>query len=103
MEDDEKFIWYKCKKGHEYYSEEFLPKDMICEKCGCIIEQKVGKSHTSRPKKPQPFMATCPYCGQTYSEKITTASKATGLFFFGALGLGKVSKQWHCKNCKSDF
>lgn len=45
----------------------------------------------------------CPYCHSTNTKKISTMSKAGSVALFGVFAMGKVSKQWHCNNCKSEF
>lgn len=45
---------------------------------------------------------TCPYCKSTNTEKISTVSRAVSVSLVGAAS-GKIGKQWHCNNCKSDF
>ena len=45
----------------------------------------------------------CPYCNSTNTKKISEMSKAASVAVFGVFAMGKVSKQWHCNNCKSDF
>ena len=44
----------------------------------------------------------CPYCHSTDTEKISTVSRAVSVSLVGAAS-GKIGKQWHCKNCGSDF
>lgn len=44
----------------------------------------------------------CPYCNSTRVEKIGSVSRAVSIFTLG-LASGKIGKQWHCKDCKSDF
>jgi len=44
----------------------------------------------------------CPYCHSTNTEKISTMSRAVSVSLVGAAS-GKIGKQWHCNNCKSDF
>lgn len=44
----------------------------------------------------------CPYCKSTNTEKISTVSRAVSVSFVGAAS-GKLGKQWHCKNCGSNF
>lgn len=51
-------------------------------------------------KKPS---VTYPYCGSTNTKKISFSSKAVHTALFGIFAVGKVSKQWHCNQCKSDF
>ncbi|WP_346683911.1 hypothetical protein [Anaerostipes butyraticus] len=45
----------------------------------------------------------CPYCGSKDVKKISGLSKAGSVAMFGVFAMGKVSKQWHCNNCKSNF
>jgi len=47
--------------------------------------------------------AECPYCHSKNTKKISGTSKAWSVAMWGILAAGKVSKQWHCNNCKSDF
>lgn len=49
--------------------------------------------------KPQ---VQCPYCKSTRVEKIGSVSRAVSIFALG-FASGKIGKQWHCKDCKSDF
>lgn len=44
----------------------------------------------------------CPYCKSTNTEKISTVSRAVSVSLVGAAS-GKIGKQWHCKNCNSNF
>ena len=46
---------------------------------------------------------TCPYCQSTNTKKISTISKAGSVAMFGVFAMGKVSKQWKCSDCKSEF
>lgn len=47
--------------------------------------------------------AECPYCHSKNTKKISGVSKAGSVAMWGIFAMGKVSKQWHCNNCKSDF
>jgi ribosomal protein L37E/putative Mn2+ efflux pump MntP len=44
----------------------------------------------------------CPYCQSVNIKKISTTSRAISVGTVGAAS-GKIGKQWHCNNCKSDF
>lgn len=44
----------------------------------------------------------CPYCKSTNTEKISTVSRSVSVSLVGAAS-GKLGKQWHCKNCGSNF
>lgn len=45
----------------------------------------------------------CPYCHSINTKKISGVSKAGNVAMFGIFAMGKVSKQFHCNNCKADF
>lgn len=49
------------------------------------------------------IIVKCPYCGSRNTKKISKMSKASSVAVFGVLAAGKVVKEWHCNNCKSDF
>lgn len=92
--------------------------EYICPKCGCnksykLLTQKsiAGECvecgeltfyEPFQPIKPKPVIR-CPYCNSTNTKKISEMSKAASVAVFGVFAMGKVSKQWHCNNCKSDF
>ena len=44
----------------------------------------------------------CPYCKSTDTEKISTVSRAVSVSLVGVAS-GKIGKQWHCKQCGSNF
>lgn len=94
-----------------------------CKECGCktsfLIDDEYSRhtsctdcgkttSYDDTGKESIPIFKTrptikCPYCNSTNTKKISTMSKATSFALFGFLSVGKVTKQWHCNNCKSDF
>ena len=45
----------------------------------------------------------CPYCHSKDTKKISGMSKVGSVALWGVFAAGKVSKQWHCNSCKSDF
>ena len=45
---------------------------------------------------------TCPYCHSKNTRKISSASQIFNANLFG-LGSPNLGKQWHCKDCGSDF
>lgn len=47
--------------------------------------------------------AECPYCHSKNTKRISGFSKAGSVALFGVFAMGKVGKQWHCNQCKSDF
>ena len=44
----------------------------------------------------------CPYCKSTNTEKISMLNRAVSISIVGAAS-SKLGKQWHCKNCNSNF
>ena len=44
----------------------------------------------------------CLICGSTNVKKISGASRAASIGFWGIFSK-KIGKQWHCNNCGSDF
>ena len=45
----------------------------------------------------------CPYCGSYKTTKISSFAKGVSVAVFGIYAAGKVSKQWHCNKCGSEF
>lgn len=44
----------------------------------------------------------CPYCKSTNTEKISGVSRGVSIYALG-IASPKLGKQWHCKNCNSNF
>ena len=121
-----KVITYMCENCLEPYefTEEQSNNDygFFCPKCGEKmmyfgteeVDQNSGKvinrydekekreNNPGRPIIAKPVI-TCPYCNSTNTKKISGFSKAGSVALFGVFAMGKVSKQWHCNNCGSDF
>lgn len=71
--------------------------NMASEHLGCdsqITEIRPITTHDS---------VKCPYCNSINVKKISGISKAGNVALWGIFAIGKVNKQWHCNNCKSDF
>lgn len=49
------------------------------------------------------ILVKCPYCQSTNTKKISNFSKAASVAAWGVYAMGKVSKEWHCNNCNSNF
>lgn len=96
--------------------------DFICKCCGGKMIYK-GIVRTEDDKKipqyiaqakpvytppvPQPTTSSkpvvvCPYCQSSNTKKISGASRAASIGFWGIFSK-KIGKQWHCNNCGSDF
>jgi DNA-directed RNA polymerase subunit RPC12/RpoP len=69
-----------------------------CEKCGEITYKKLNESVLN--SAPQ---VKCTYCNSTDVKKITTASKVGSAALFGIFSVGKLTKEWHCNKCNSNF
>ena len=44
-----------------------------------------------------------PYCHSKNTKKISGLSKVGSVALWGVFAVGKVSKQWHCNNCGSEW
>lgn len=101
-------IEYKCKHcGCEtskirILKDVFIVESAICTSCGKILySKKIGETGKQRPE--WIHNAQCPYCKSYNTKKISTVSKAGHAALLGVLAMGKLTKQWHCNTCKSDF
>lgn len=73
----------------------------MCPQCNCeLITEDEYQSYSHIYAKPT---VECPYCHSTNTKKISATSKAGSVALFGIFALGKVSKQWHCNKCGSEF
>ena len=78
-----------------------LSEHMRCASCKHLIsEHQYEQISLGNPYSPT---VKCPYCGSTNTKKIGFGTKAAHTALFGVFAAGKVSKEWHCNNCKSDF
>lgn len=79
--------------------------EYICPQCnrtvGILTHEEEHKINMQ--KQLQQNIPKCPYCNSTDLKKISGFSKAGSVALFGIFSVGKVSKQWHCNSCKSDF
>lgn len=71
-----------------------------------ISANKKENEKTSKQFKQQTNQPTsqikCPYCNSTNTKKITTANRIGSTMLFGVFSK-KLTKEWHCNNCGSDF
>lgn len=100
----------RCPKCKRKYPKMFVK----CSKCNAQLiklstENKQGNKQTNEIiKQTQEFQGQqtntikCPYCQSSNITKISTAGRVVSVGLFG-LASGKIGKQWHCNNCKSDF
>lgn len=62
-------------------------------------QKEAKRKRENRGSQPQ---IICPYCNSDNCKKIGVLGRSASIGFWG-LASGKVGKQWHCNNCKSDF
>lgn len=89
----------KCKKSYKNILLNNASEFGECMNCGRMTYNKVLDGLNPKPKT----IVECPYCHSTNTTKISTSSKVGKIALFGIFSIGKVTKQWHCNNCKSDF
>ncbi len=93
-------IWYR-----DYLREQADP--------GCLAREEAQRKKElqdsinqhaafARMEEEQHPHVECPYCHSKDTEKISTISRAVSISLVGAAS-GKIGKQWHCNNCKSNF
>lgn len=91
-----------CGFDKSFYRKGDCFNSAYCAKCGETTYFDENSVKNLPVYKPKPTV-TCPYCNSTNTKKISTISKAGNIALFGIFSLGKVSKQWHCNKCNSDF
>lgn len=99
--------WDKLKIEREIfdkYSEdkEKYQREIILQQDRDEAEQQMVSAYWKNAKNGNGHGVKCPYCQSTNVKKITTTSRAISV---GAVGVasGKIGKQWHCNNCRTDF
>lgn len=88
-----------CGCDKSFYSENSYYNMAFCAKCG----EETFYDDTGKAQMSKFVIVECPYCHSTNTTKISTASKVGSVALFGIFAAGKVAKEWHCNNCKSDF
>ena len=112
---------YKCPQCKKFYwfetSKEY---NAFCTECKCNLtfignydcDTELAEKVKNAPKydptqdpnsKLYIPVVKCSYCHSTNTKKISGVSKAGNIALFGIFVAGKVSKQWHCNQCGSDF
>lgn len=73
-----------------------------CPKCGeTTYSNKDGK--LPFPKAEISPSVPCPYCKSMNTQINTTANKIGDILIYGIFSVGKITKNWHCNNCKKNF
>lgn len=105
------------QKGISFIKKETNCDDITAKALWCDLKQDFGQPENNpilqaREKYEQEKLiqdyqysnnAECPYCHSKNTKKISGLSKAGSVALWGVFAVGKVSKQWHCNNCNSDF
>lgn len=89
------------KSFEDYIKEQNNPGILKREQEQEEKERAVARALSAEYEAKHPHI-TCPYCKSTNTEKISTVSRAVSVSLVGAAS-GKIGKQWHCKNCGSNF
>lgn len=114
LENVQFLLWYQ-----DYLREQANPGILNREKEAMVAkekeineewkQQKLKNEITKTMKKIQEQQdlasgkrVVCPYCNSTNTEKISTVSRAVSVSLVGAAS-SKIGKQWHCKQCNSNF
>lgn len=87
----------KCKCGLTYLSNADRDTELKNDNKPPYDPTKDSKSPYYIP------VIECPYCHSTNTNKISGISKAGSVALFGVFAMGKVSKNYHCNQCGSDF
>lgn len=90
--------WYE-----DYLREQADPGILEREKRQREVDAYIARTRYEREQaEREAHQVRCPYCNSTRTEKIGAVSRAVSISMTG-LASGKIGKQWHCKDCKSDF
>ncbi len=111
----------KCKKETESqyktkYAGDLEYLSAYCSECGewkakeskrlgnkALLNQMQSDIEADQRAKYEAEHPECPYCNSRNTKRISAATKGLHAALFGVFAVGKVSKQWHCNNCRSDF
>ncbi len=89
------------KSFEDYIKEQKIPAYLKENKNRKKKERAIARALSAEYEAKHPHVP-CPYCKSTNTEKISTVSRAVSVSLVGAAS-GKIGKQWHCKNCGSNF
>lgn len=100
MTKEQKDEYRKALLGDKQISQEMTLKRLEFEakRHADIQREFAGYAKESNSIK----TAKCPYCNSTNTKKIGAGGRLLSTLTFG-IASGKMGKQWHCKNCGSDF
>lgn len=72
------------------------PDVFYCPQCNVRYERITEAAENKNVPK-------CPTCQSVNIKKISGLSKIGNVVLWGVFAVGKVSKQWHCNNCGSEW
>lgn len=105
---EDEVYWHMTPEQKDEYRKSFLGENQISpEMTQKRIEYEI-KRHEEIQKEFAGFKSKttptvkCPYCQSTNTKKIGAGGRLLSTLTFG-IASGKMGKQWHCNNCKSDF
>lgn len=67
-----------------------------------VIERERYNKESIKRMYSNKLQVTCPYCHSQNTRKIGAGERMFSTNLFG-LGSSNIGKQWHCKDCGSDF
>jgi len=91
------YICSKCGHDKSYKDTTATFTSGECLQCGELTFFEFINGYVPPP------LIECPYCHSKDTKKISSISKVGSVAIFGIFSVGKIAKQWHCNNCKSDF
>lgn len=68
---------------------------------GKVIRQAKSQTPQKTEIKKGPIV-NCPYCNSSNTVKLGALDRGVSFAFLG-FGSSRIGKQWHCRNCSSDF
>ena len=98
MTPEQKDEYRKSFLGENQISPEMTQKRIEYE---IKRHEEIQKEFAGFKSKTTPTVK-CPYCQSTNTKKIGAGGRLLSTLTFG-IASGKMGKQWHCNNCKSDF
>ena len=98
MTPEQKDEYRKSFLGENQISPEMTQKRIEYE---IKRHEEIQKEFAGFKSKTTPTVK-CPYCQSTNTKKIGAGGRLLSTLTFG-IASGKMGKQWHCKNCGSDF
>lgn len=94
-------LLFSLRSNSTKYDEELLEYEMYQKRPEDYKIMKALEAYKLEQKYATPTVQ-CPYCKSTNVVKITSAGRIVSVATIG-LASGNMGKQWHCRDCKSNF